>query len=40
MEILARRHEDLPVLPWGISRGKFNVAIEELQMSIGAKNIE
>ena len=32
--------EDLPVLPPGVSRRKFNVAIEELKKAIGAGNIE
>ena len=32
--------EDLPVLPPGVSRGKFNAAIEELKKAIGAGNVE
>jgi hypothetical protein len=32
--------EDLPVLPPGVSRGKFNAAIEELKKAIGAENVE
>jgi hypothetical protein len=32
--------EDLPVLPPGVSRGKFNAAIDELKKSIGADNVE
>ena len=32
--------EDLPVLPPGISRSKFNTAIEELKKAIGAENVE
>jgi len=31
--------EDLPVLPPGVSRGKFNAAIEELKKAIGAENV-
>jgi hypothetical protein len=32
--------EDLPVLPPGTSRSKFNAAIEELKKAIGAENVE
>ena len=31
---------DLPVLPPGVSRSKFNSAIDELKKSIGAENVE
>jgi hypothetical protein len=31
---------ELPVLPPGVSRAKFNVAIEELKEIIGAENVE
>lgn len=38
----ARREaaKDLPVLPPGVSRSKFNTAIDELKKSIGAENVE
>ena len=32
--------QDLPVLPPGISREKFNTAIDELKKIIGAENVE
>jgi hypothetical protein len=32
--------EDLPVLPPGVSRAKFNAAIDELNEAIGAENVE
>jgi hypothetical protein len=32
--------QDLPVLPPGVSRSKFNAAIDELKKSIGAENVE
>jgi len=32
--------QDLPVLPPGVSRSKFNSAIEELKKAIGAENVE
>ena len=32
--------EDLPVLPPGVSRSKFNAAIEELKKAIGAENVD
>jgi hypothetical protein len=31
---------DLPVLPPGVSRSKFNSAIDELKKAIGAENVE
>jgi hypothetical protein len=32
--------DDLPVLPPGVSRGKFNAAIDELKKAIGPENVE
>lgn len=31
---------DLPILPPGVSRSKFNAAIDELKKAIGAENVE